>query len=81
MIMPCLTALISLFATPQTQGKAIGTFRSMGALSRVIGPFIASILYWRLGATTAYILGGLSLILPVLLLLKLPQPKTAKVEV
>lgn len=76
MIIPCLTALVSLIASPKTQGRAIGTFRSLGSLARVIGPFAASLLYWKLGATTAYLLGAVLILIPILLAANIPQPTT-----
>jgi len=77
MIIPCLTTLVSLFASSQTQGQAIGTFRSMGALARVIGPFTASIVFWKFGASTAYIIGSILILIPIFLVSRLNQPATA----
>lgn len=73
MIIPCLTALVSLYADSKTQGQAIGTYQSLGSLARVVGPFSASILYWRLGASQAYLLGAMMIGLPILLVSKLPK--------
>ena len=74
MIIPCLTALVSLYSAADEQGKAIGTFRSLGALARVIGPFSAAIIYWRMGSAMPYFIGAAFLILPILLVGKLKQP-------
>jgi len=79
MIIPCLTALVSLFATSTTQGQAVGTFRSLGALARVFGPFAASIIYWRFGSSIVYIIGACMLIIPILFTLKIKQPALKKV--
>lgn len=73
MIIPCLTALVSLFATPQTQGQAIGIFRSMGSLARVMGPFAACLAYWKFGSTPAYLLGACFIIIPIVLLSRVHQ--------
>jgi len=77
MIIPCLTALVSLFSSSQTQGQAIGTFRSLGSLARVIGPLSASIIYWKMGASDAYVIGSILLIIPIFLLSRLSQPATS----
>lgn len=67
LIIPCLTALVSFCATKETQGQVLGTFRSLGALARVIGPFAASVIYWRFGASTAYLVGTGMLFIPIAL--------------
>ena len=71
---PCLTSLVSLYTPGEYQGRSIGIFRSLGALARLIGPILASLIYWKWGASWAYWLGSLSLVIPVLMLLKLPKP-------
>ncbi len=81
MIIPCLTALVSLYATAQTQGQAIGTFQSLGSLARVVGPFTASIMYWRLGSTTVYFIGAALILLPIVLVGRLPEVGTKTSEV
>ena len=72
MIIPCLTALVSLYTPCEMQGKALGIFRSLGALGRVVGPLVISFLYWKNGAQMAYFWGGLFLLWPLLLIFKLP---------
>ena len=74
MVIPCLTSLVSLYTPPEYQGHSIGIFRSLGALARVIGPIGASLLYWKMGSSTPYFLGALFLIIPILMVGKLPQP-------
>lgn len=71
MVIPCLTALVSLNAPQEQQGKAIGIFRSLGSLARVIGPMAAAILYWRFGSQIPYFLGAVALILPIFLVILL----------
>jgi MFS family permease len=72
--MPCLSALVSHYAPPELQGLAQGTFRSMGALSRAIGPAIGGILYWKLGSEAPYLVGAALMLLPMVLILGLPTP-------
>lgn len=73
MIIPCLTSLVSIYTPPEYQGKSIGIFRSLGALSRVVGPIIASITYWRFGSSIPYLAGAFFLILPLILIARLPK--------
>lgn len=73
MIIPCLTALVSIFASDREQGKALGTFRSLGALARAVGPFVASIIYWRLGSASPYFICSAFLIFPILMVSRLKK--------
>lgn len=70
MAIPTLTSLVSLFSPVEEQGRALGVFRSLGSLGRVIGPIIASLVYWKFGAAIPYVVGSLSLIIPVMILRK-----------
>lgn len=78
MIVPCLTALVSLYTPSQQQGQSLGIFRSLGALGRVFGPIIASVIYWRYGSSTPYLLGSAFLLIPILLVASLPKPQQEK---
>lgn len=71
-VMPCLSALVSRYAPNEHQGLALGTFRSMGSLSRAVGPILGSILYWKFGSQSPYAAGAFFLALPILLALGLP---------
>ncbi len=73
MIVPCMTSLASFYAPEQKQGEAIGIFRSLGSLGRVIGPIVASVIYWKYGSAYPYLIGCVLLLIPFLLVLKLPQ--------
>ena len=76
--MPCLSALASRYAPADRQGLSLGVLRSMGSLSRAIGPVLGAALYWRFGATLPYHAGAAFLILPVVLALRLPAPPTTE---
>lgn len=65
MAIPTLTSLVSLLSPANEQGKSIGIFRSLGALGRVIGPIVASLIYWQTGSATPYIVGAIFIILPM----------------
>lgn len=69
-IIPTLTTLISFNASKNEQGLALGTFRSLGALGRVVGPLLASILFWRFGSVILYSLGFVLVLFPLYLLHK-----------
>lgn len=71
-VTPCLTALASLYAPAGEQGRVLGVFRSVGALARAVGPLAGCVLYWRLGAASAYICAGLFLFFPLWLAARLP---------
>ena len=73
MAISCLTSLVSLYSPADQQGKSIGIFRSLGALARVVGPVVASVIYWRMGESWPYIAGAIFLIIPILLVAKLPR--------
>lgn len=74
---PCLSALVSQYAPHDQQGLALGLFRSMGALSRAIGPLLGGVLYWRFGSTAPYFAGAIGLLVPLFLALALPDPISA----
>ena len=71
---PCLASLVSLYSPAEEQGRISGGVRSMGALGRAGGRLVGCVVYWRLGAATAYYLGALSIILPLLIAGTLPKP-------
>ena len=62
---PCLSALVSRYSPSERQGLALGIFRSMGSLSRAIGPVLGGTLYWQLGSAAPYYVGALFLALPL----------------
>ncbi len=76
LVNPCLTALLSRYANSEQQGEYIGLFRAAGSLARVAGPLIAAYLFFKLGSATAYLIGGLFLLIPLFISRRLVQPKT-----
>lgn len=79
MVIPCLTSLVSMYTPAHEQGRSIGIFRSLGALARVIGPIVASIVYWNFGSAYPYLFGAAFLILPIILIARLPKPTQEEV--
>ena len=73
-VMPSLSALVSRYAPPSRQGSALGAFRSVGSLSRAIGPILGGILFYAIAPWAPYFLGAAALVWPILLAKALPQP-------
>lgn len=69
-----LSSLISLYASPEEQGKVTGIFRSLGSLARACSPAVAGLLFFQLGGTVTFALAALLLSVPFALGLALPQP-------
>ncbi len=79
MVIPCLTSLVSLYSPIQIQGQSLGIFRSLGALGRVAGPIYASLMYWKFGAVVTYLFGAIAILIPALMVKKLPAPKKSEI--
>lgn len=75
MVMPCLSALVSRYASDGRQGLVQGTFRSMGSLARALGPFLGGLAYWSLSSSAPYLLGAGLMLVPLALVAGLPAPK------
>jgi MFS family permease len=73
LVMPTLSALASRYAPADRQGLVQGTLRSMGSLSRAIGPILGGLAYWRLGSAVPYYAGAAVLLVPLWLTLQLPE--------
>lgn len=71
---PCLTALVSLYASRDSQGETLGVFRSFGSLARAVGPLVASLIFWWYGSSVSYTLGGVLLFVPWIICFLLPRP-------
>lgn len=78
--MPSYSALVSRYSPEKVQGIVLGSFRSVGALSRAIGPLLGGGLYWALGSQAPYTAGALLLLLPLVLASKLPAVPEAAPE-
>jgi MFS family permease len=72
---PTFSALVSLYSRVDQQGRMLGVFRSLGSLARGIGPLVACVIYWWLGARALYSIGALVIVIPLVLALSLPAPK------
>ncbi|MCB9915384.1 MAG: MFS transporter [Planctomycetes bacterium] len=70
--MPCLSSLISRYAPGNVQGLVLGSFRSVGALARAVGPLLGGALYWLYGSAAPYLVGAVLILWPLVLALGLP---------
>ncbi|PXA04563.1 MFS transporter [Coraliomargarita sinensis] len=75
LVSPTLSALVSLYTSEAEQGAALGVFRSAGSLARAIGPLVAAFIYFAYGSKSAYLLGAVVVLIPIIMALKLPQPR------
>src|SRR5437763_12734669 len=57
---PSLNSLISRRAGVDEQGQVMGVAQSVGALSRVLGPLIAGVLFTVLGRASPFLWGAVS---------------------
>ena len=78
MAMPSLNSLVSRYTPADRQGLSLGVFRSLGSLSRSIGPIIGGVLYCKFVSTIPYWVGASFLIVPFLMALKLPPTSEEK---
>ncbi|MCP5024120.1 MAG: MFS transporter [bacterium] len=80
LVMPCLSALVSRYAPADHQGLALGVFRSLGSLSRTIGPLMGGLLFYAIAPWAPYFLGAAGILWPLLLTRALPAPEPAAGE-
>jgi MFS family permease len=74
LVMPSFSTLASRYVPDDRQGFALGVFRSLGSLARVVGPLAGGLLYYTLGGWAPYLLGGAVLLAPIGLATRLPEP-------
>lgn len=72
LVVPTLSSLASRYTPPDRQGLALGTFRSMGALARAVGPLMGGLLYWRMGSGAPFYVGAALILIPLMLAIGLP---------
>ena len=77
---PCLTALVSLYSPEDRQGEALGIFRSLGALSRALGPILGCLVYWKFSSQWPYLGAAILLLLPIAMAVGLPTPAAREEE-
>ena len=72
MTMPSLNSLVSRYTPADRQGLSLGVFRSLGSLSRAIGPIMGGLLYWKFDSSMPYWVGAAFLVVPFFMALGLP---------
>ncbi|XP_065649613.1 major facilitator superfamily domain-containing protein 10 isoform X2 [Hydra vulgaris] len=77
-VVPLLTTLFTQYSSDNDNGENIGKFRSIGALSRAIAPFLTCFVYWRFGSTICYIIGAAMFFFPLYLIFKVEVCKVDK---
>ena len=77
LILPSVSALVSLYSDASEQGRNLGILRSAGSLARVIGPVTAALLYFHFGSHFWVYIGGALLMLPAIWVVRgLPDPES-----
>ena len=75
LILPSLSALVSLYSAPDEQGRNLGVLRSAGALARIVGPVAAAYAFFHTGTHQWVYAAGALLLVPGLWLVRtLPAP-------
>lgn len=74
LVNPSTTGLISLYATAEEQGRVLGIFRSLSALSRAFTPLLAGVVFWRYGSQSVFVGGAALSLIALVLSIKLPRP-------
>ena len=72
-VTPSMASLVSLYSPAERQGEIQGVFRSLGALSRAVGPIVACAMYFKFGPEMMYTAGAALIILPLLIARSLPE--------
>ncbi|XP_021705581.1 major facilitator superfamily domain-containing protein 10 [Aedes aegypti] len=67
-VVTCMTTLTSKYGDFHQKGTVLGVFRSLGALARALGPIVASIAFWSIGSKITYVVGGVLLVCPTLMM-------------
>ena len=82
LILPSVSALVSLYSGDSEQGRNLGILRSAGSLARVIGPVTAALLYFHFGSHFWVYIGGALLMLPAIWIVRgLPDPDSERLKV
>lgn len=74
LVNPSTTGLISLYAGAEEQGRVLGIFRSLGALSRAFTPVLAGLVFWVWGSPVVFVSGALLALAALFLCRSLPAP-------
>ena len=67
-VVPSITSVVSQFGNDDEKGTLMGILRSLGALSRALGPVAACTVYWSIDSVTCYVGGAVLLLIPLAML-------------
>ena len=74
LVNPASTGLISLYSCAAEQGRILGIFRSLGALSRAITPILAGTIFWVFSGRTLFLTAATLAVLALALSTRLRKP-------
>jgi MFS family permease len=75
LILPSVSALVSLYSDATEQGRNLGILRSAGSLARVVGPISAALIYFHFGHHFwVYVIAALLMVPAFLVIKNLPEP-------
>lgn len=77
-VVPCLTTLVSVYGGADQKGAVMGIFRSLGSLARAVSPVFASTVYWCFGVEICYVLGGVLMVVPLVVLVRQMREESTK---
>ena len=81
LILPSVSALVSLYSDASEQGRNLGILRSAGSLARVIGPVTAALLYFHFGSHFwVYVVGALLMLPAIWVVRGLPEPESERLK-
>jgi MFS family permease len=79
-VMPSVTAMVSRAVPGSSQGRAMGQFRGLGALARVVGPLFCAGTYALIGPAAPFVAAAALALVPVALLVVVRVPQAVEGE-
>jgi MFS family permease len=73
LVFPSASALVSYHAPYNEQGRMLGLYRSRGDFGQAVGPLTMAACFFLLGAHAAFVLFAVALIVPIVLLARVPE--------
>jgi MFS family permease len=74
LVQPALSGIASLYAPAESQGLAMGNFRSAGSLARAIGPGVSSLFFWMWGFPVAYAILTIFIFISFFMAMRIKNP-------
>ncbi len=76
--LPSIVSLLSRVSPPDLQGSVLGIGQSVGSLARIVGPFLAGVVYDLQGIAWPYLGGAMVGAVALLAALRLPRDEAAQ---